>query len=209
MTTLALASRLACAVTLGLTVVAPRALGAADPVRLVLVAIVDNVYDPGDALLETVHVGDAVRGTITFDPAAPNRNPGSDIGRYDYHQPPYGMLIEAGPYVFQTDPRHVEFSIAVANDEGTPPRDSYVMTSTRNLPLQNGSEVSRIAWELLDETHTAVDSTALPMGAPDLARWPSGFGLTLNGRSTVEFIIRAHVTEASLCTRAMRCPSPE
>src|SRR3954447_15822539 len=96
-----LAARMVCVVTVGMSVIAPRALGAADPVRLVLVAHVDNVYDPGDALLETIHVGDSLRGTITFDPSAPDRDPRPEIGRYEHHRPPYGMLIEAGPFVFQ------------------------------------------------------------------------------------------------------------
>ena len=82
------------------------------------------------------------------------------------------------------------------------------MASTNNLPLQNGASVTRISWELVDDSLKALDSTALPAAPPDLDKWQSEFGLTIEGRSTVEFIIRAHVIEAKLCTAGMRCPSP-
>jgi hypothetical protein len=82
------------------------------------------------------------------------------------------------------------------------------MASANNLPLQNGASVTRISWELVDESLKALDSTALLAGPPDLDQWQSEFGLTIEGRSTVEFIVRAHVVEVKLCTTGMRCPSP-
>jgi hypothetical protein len=182
---------------------------AAGPTRILFAAHVDNVYDPGEALRDGIQAGDVMRGTITYDAAAPDRDARPDVGRYEYHQPPFGFAIEAGPFIFQTDPRRVDFSIVVANDHGTPRRDSYSVTSAGNLPLQNGAAISRISWELVDDSSRALDSTALPTAAPELERWQSEFGLTVNGQATVEFIIRATVVEARLCTAGMRCPSPE
>jgi hypothetical protein len=181
---------------------------AASPVRIVFVASVGNVYDPGDALQDAIRVGDLVRGTITYDPAARDTDPRPTVSRYEHRQAPFGISIEAGPFIFQTDPKRVDFSIVLSNDHGVPPRDSYLLTSTNNLPLQNGATVSRISWELVDNTLKALDSTKLPTSAPDLDKWKSEFGLTIEGHATVEFIIRAHVIEATLCTREMRCPSP-
>jgi hypothetical protein len=117
-------------------------------------------------------------------------------------------VIEAGQYLFQTDPNHVDVSIELSNDVGVPPRDSLLLTSRNNLPLQNGTAVSRISWQLVDDTSKALESTRLSSGAPDLDKWRSEFGLTLEGQATVEFIIRAHVIEAAVCTSGMRCPSP-
>jgi len=181
---------------------------AAEPVRISFVAQVDNVYDPGDALRDAVHVADLLQGTITYDPSAPDVDPRPNVGRYEFRRAPFGFVVEAGQLVFQTDPNRVEVSITVSNDEGDPPRDSYVVTSARNLPLQNGATVSRMSWQLVDDTHAALADAALPATPPDLRRWRSEFGLTIEGQGTVEYIIRAHVTEATLCTGSMRCPSP-
>jgi hypothetical protein len=179
------------------------------PTRIVFVARVDNVYDPGEALRDTIHVDDFLRGTMTYDINAADSDARPDVGRYEHHHPPYGILIEAGPFVFQTDPKRVDFSIVVSKAQGVPPRNSYVVTSANNLPLQNGAAVSRISWELVDDSLTALNSATLPAIPPDLDKWQSEFGLTLEGRSPVEFIIRAHVIEAKLCASGMRCPSPD
>jgi hypothetical protein len=181
---------------------------AAEPVRIVFVARVENVYDPGEALHEAIEVGDLMRGTLTYDPAAPGSNPRPGVGRYEFRQTPFGVLIEAGQYVFQTDPAQVDVSIELSNDEGSPPRDSFLLNSRNNLPLSNGAAVSRISWQLVDDSSKALESTRLSGGAPDLTRWRSEFGLTLEGQAAVEFIIRAHVIEAMPCTPEIRCPSP-
>src|SRR5687767_2878846 len=81
---------------------------AAEPVRIVFVARVENVYDPGEALHEAIEVGDLMRGTLTYDPAARGSNPRPGVGRYEFRQTPFGVLIEAGQYVFQTDPAQVD-----------------------------------------------------------------------------------------------------
>ena len=167
------------------------------------------MYDPGEALKDAIQVGDLLRGTVTYDPAARDSDPLPTVGRYEHHQAPFGVSIEGGPFIFQTDPTHVDFSIVVSNDHGLPQRDSYLVTSRSNLPLANGATVSRISWELVDDSLKALDSTILPLTAPDLTRWRSEFGLTIDGHSTVEFIIRTHVIEAALCTPQIRCPSPQ
>jgi hypothetical protein len=181
---------------------------AREPIRIVFVARVHNVYDPGESLHDAIQVGDLMRGTVTYDPTARESNPRRGVGRYEFHQTPFGILIEAGQLVFQTDPARVDVSIELSNDEGTPPRDGFNLTSRNNLPLNNGAAVSRISWQLVDDTARALESTHLPGAAPDLEKWRSEFGLTLEGQATVEFIIRAHVIEAALCTAAIRCPSP-
>jgi hypothetical protein len=180
----------------------------AEPVRIAFLARVDNVYDPGDELHDAMHVGDLLQGTLTYDPAAPDVNPRPNVGRYEFRRAPSGFVVEAGQLIFQSDPNRTDMSVTLSNDEGDPPRDSFVVTSGNNLPLQNGASVTRISWQLADDTRTALTGVSLPAAAPDLRRWTSEFGLTIEGRGTVEYIIRAHVTEATLCTGSMRCPSP-
>jgi hypothetical protein len=179
-----------------------------EAVRIVFVARVQNVYDPGESLHDAIQVGDLMRGTMTYDPTTRGSNPRPGVGRYEFRQTPFGILIEAGQYVFQTDPSHVDMAIELTNDAGAPPRDEFLLTSRNNLPLHNGAAVSRISWQLVDDSSRALDSTRLSSAAPDLDKWRSEFGLTLEGEATVEFIIRAHVVEATLCTPAIRCPSP-
>jgi hypothetical protein len=181
---------------------------AADPIRFMFVARVQNVYDPGEVLKDAMQIGDLLRGTVTYDPAARDSDPLPTVGRYEHHQAPFGMSIEGGPFIFQTDPAHVDFSIVVSNDHGVPPRDSYLLTSRNNLALADGAAISRISWELVDDSLKAIDSTTLPSAPPDLTKWRSEFGLTIEGHSTVEFIIRAHVIQAAVCTPETRCPSP-
>ena len=45
---------------------------------------------------------------------------------------------------------------------------AYVMASANNLPLQNGASVTRISWELVDDSLKALDSTAL-LAAPPIS----------------------------------------
>lgn len=181
----------------------------AEPVRISFAARVHNVYDPGNELHEAISVGDLLHGTVTYDPSAPGSHPQPNVARYEFRRSPNGIVVEAGQLIFQTDPKNVDFSIALANDEGSPARDRYIVTSARNLPLLNGALVTRISWQLVDESLEALTGTTLPASAPDLDRWRSEFGLTLEGRGTVDFIIRAHVIDATVCTRDMRCPAPE
>lgn len=181
----------------------------AEPVRILFVARVQNVYDPGGILEDAIQVGALLRGTVSYEAPTADAHPRVGIARYEYHRPPNGFSIEAGPFLFQTDPRRVDFAIEVVNDAGAPPRDRLVLTSRNNQLLQNGATVSRISWELGDDTLKALHTTSLPSTAPDLNIWQSEFGLTLEGLSPAEFIIRAHAIEAALCTPTMRCPSPQ
>jgi hypothetical protein len=181
---------------------------AKEPVAIAFVARVQNVYDPGESLHDAIRVSDLMRGTLTYDPTTRGSNPRPGVSRYEFRRTPFGILIEAGQYVFQTDPNRVDVSIELSNDEGVPPRDTFLLTSRNNLALANGATVSRISWQLVDDSARALENTRLSSGAPELAKWRSEFGLTLEGQATVEFIIRAHVIEAMLCTSEMRCPSP-
>ena len=121
-----------------------------------------------------------MRGTMTYDPAARGSNPRPGVGRYEFRQTPFGILIEAGQYVFQTDPAQVDVSIELSNDEGTPPRDSFLMNSRNNLPLSNGAAVSRISWQLVDDTSKALENTRLSAAAPDLD--PMAIGIRSDAR---------------------------
>jgi hypothetical protein len=178
---------------------------AVEPVRFAFTARVQNVYDPIDALQGAIQVGDLVQGTFTYDPAAPDADPRPGVGRYEHRRAPYGVLAAVGGLSFETDPEAVDLTITIANDEGAPPRDRYLLESRRNLRLSNGASVSRISWQLDDETRRALEGEALPPAPPDLATWQSEFGLTLEGGDTVGYIVRAHIIHVSRCRNPSAC----
>ena len=74
----------------GLGLLAQRATSAAkEPIRIVFVARVQNVYDPGESLHEAIHVGDLMRGTMTYDGATLGSTPRPGVGRYEFRQAPF------------------------------------------------------------------------------------------------------------------------
>jgi hypothetical protein len=177
---------------------------AKEPVRIVFVARVQNVYDPGESLHEAIQVGDLMRGTITYDPETRGSSPRPGVERYEFRQAPFGILIEAGQYLFQTDPDHVDVSIELSNDEGAPAHDSFLLTSSNNLPLHNGAAVSRMSWQPVDDTATRSRAPASG-AAPALER---GDGIGRRSAHDRRVHHQSARVEAALCTIQIRCPSP-
>jgi hypothetical protein len=121
------------------------------------------------------------------------------VGDYRHTSSPCGITVNAGGFVFQTDPGNVDFLVEIVNDHGTTARDNYLLRSYNNLPLANGALVEHIAWQLDDPTATAISSEALPTTPPILTHWESTFGLTLRGHDPddpmgSDYFVRAHVT---------------
>jgi hypothetical protein len=168
---------------------------AADPVRIFIGGRVESVYDPGDALRGAIHPGLTVRATITYDAAVGDADPLPAIGRYEFRQAPSGIVVEVGAFVFQSHPDRVNLSIVLSNDQGTPPHDTYVVTSTSNLPFQYGAVVSRIALQLTDDTLQALRDSRLTPDPPALAGWRSGSSLSIEGQNGVDYLIKVRVTE--------------
>jgi hypothetical protein len=171
-----------------------------------ITAQVETVDDPDNILGGAINVGDTITGTYTYDPTTADSNAAPTVGDYDHTSSPFGITVNAGGFVFRTDPSNVEFLIEIVNDHGTPTAtDNYLLRSYNNLPLQNGVIVEHISWQLDDPTCTALSSDALPTIPPVLTDWQSFFGLTLEGRDPADppgsgYFIRAHVTTAELST---------
>lgn len=165
-------------------------------------AVVEVVDDPYNFLGGTIHVNDTITGEYVYDSATPDTNPLATVGDYWHNSSSCGIEVNAGGFVFQTNPSGVNFLVEIVNDHGSPtPRDNYLLRSYNNLPLSNGILVEHIAWQLDDETCTALSNTDLPTTAPVLADWDSIFGLTLTGSDPSdpykEYFIRARVTKAT------------
>ena len=64
---------------------------AKEPVRIVFVARVQNVYDPGESLLEAIQVGDLMRGTMTYDGATLGSMPRPGVSPSEFRQAGFGF----------------------------------------------------------------------------------------------------------------------
>jgi uncharacterized repeat protein (TIGR02543 family) len=166
-----------------------------------ITAQVETVDDPDNILGGAINVGDIITGTYTYNPATTDSNALPTVGDYRHTSSPSGITVNAGGFVFQTDPGNVDFLVEIVNDHGTTARDNYLLRSYNNLPLANGALVEHIAWQLDDPTATAISSEALPTTPPILTHWESTFGLTLTGHDPDDpmgsaYFVRAHVTAA-------------
>lgn len=181
-----------------LAILAPsHAVAATKNISVSITAVVETVSDPGQLLGNAIQPGDVISGVYTYALGARDSNSLRNVGDYQYTSAPYGIRIDAGGFVFQTDPQNVNFLLEVVNNlNGT---DNYVLHSYNNTSLSSGAPVDHISWQLDDPTQTALKNDALPKTAPILADWQSIFGLTLEGQDPDSgnfYFVRAHVTEA-------------
>ncbi len=171
-------------------------------IAIKIVAEVTDVYDPDNLLGGAINVGDKIKGKYIYDSGTVDSFGGyPDIGFYEHYSAPYGIELEAGGFVFETDPNDVDFLIAIFDNEyyyynG----DLYGAISYNNLPLSDGINIDIIYWILIDHTYNAVSSDALPTTAPVLSDWAEN-ELHIDGyesSSYHQFDITAKVTKATL-----------
>jgi hypothetical protein len=173
----------------------------AEIITIGIKAQVGFVSDPAGYLGGAIAQNDYLTGYYMFDSLTPDSNPSSIGGRYDYSASPFGMWVSANGLTFGTNPDHTEFSIRVTNNSDQPsPYDYYIVVAGEEsslLPLDNGTAVTAMYWQLDDSTASALLSDALPTTAPLLTAWNDGNYLRISGgpRDT-EFAIGADVTEA-------------
>ena len=187
--------------------------GFAFPISIDITATVRSVRDDENVFDGAINVGDVITGTYTYESTTVDSNPSDTVGDYRHDTSPYGITLNAGGFVFQTDPDNVEFLVEIGNDRyyGT---DFYLLRSYNNVPLSDDLVVEHISWQLNDPTQTALSSEALPTVPPILGDWESIFGLMImggfpdpyGGYPSDDFLIRADVSSAVLSGSA---PIPE
>ncbi|MHC4283094.1 MAG: PEP-CTERM sorting domain-containing protein [Planctomycetota bacterium] len=123
-------------------------------------------YDAPD----TIHEGSNFTGTYTYNSSTIDSGGGS----YQ-HNSPYGFNISLGGYEFKTASSHIgQFVISIWDNHVNYSGyvfDEYLIKSYENSPLSNGVLVDEIRLILVDFTHTALSSSALPATAPVLNEW--------------------------------------
>ena len=155
--------------------------------------VVDSVWDEGNYLEGKIKRGDIINGTYIYNSDTPDSAEEPWLGKYEYFQDPYGIILEVRGFRFETDPTNVTFNIYVSNDRISPSGDIYNIVSNNNLPLSSGTPVTSIWWQLNDNTGSALLSDALPTTAPVLDNWQANV-LDISGYRT--FGIQGHVISA-------------
>jgi hypothetical protein len=158
---------------LALAVVAP---GAADAAPIVLrfegtVAEVHMVLGP--ALLPTVHAGDPIVAVLTYDSTAADDEPDPTVGLYPSSGAPFGLHVEVGDVTLVSSP---DPQVSVLND--FEPRalmevfDSFSVAASLATPDLYPDDLLQVTSGLNADT-SALASDALPLGAGDLAGFPT------------------------------------
>ncbi len=111
---------------------------------------------PVDQVFGDIAFGDTFQGTLSFDSAAADQDPGDpSIGSYSFSAP-FGMTIDIGAHDFEATG---SLNIEVVNSFV----DQYTVLATD----QTGGLIMDLF--LLDNTGTALSNDHLPLGAPSLA----------------------------------------
>lgn len=112
-------------------------LGIARPADALLVVpwedhgTVSDVIDPTGLLDGSVAAGDAFAAFFAFDYDLVG-TPTSAGTVYSHTTPPFGLVVEVGDYVFQTDPNDVLFDVLISE---SPTEDWYTFESFSNLTV--------------------------------------------------------------------------
>jgi uncharacterized repeat protein (TIGR01451 family) len=160
-----------------------------------------EVDDPSNSLNGSIVPGEPFVGVVTLDASAKDSQTDDEtVGDYWHRTRAYGIRIESGGLVFETNPEDVEFLLEVVNRAL---RDNYLLRSYRNVSLNSSVTVDHISWQLDDPSGTALSSDQLPDSPPDLSKWQSDFGLTIEGNESDEdsgnnYFFRGHVDSVSM-----------
>ncbi|MGA2172657.1 MAG: PEP-CTERM sorting domain-containing protein [Sedimentisphaerales bacterium] len=166
-----------------------------DIIQIEITGQVTSVDDRAGALAGKIKSGNTITGWYIYDSGTPDSNPLSTEGDYEHNVEPFGITLNIGGFLFASNPQDTDFLITVTNDYSS--KDSYQLSSTNNLPLPSGVEVSQIWWQLNDYTATALDNDAIPLGAPVLTDWQrNNLSITCGSNGTTR--IGATITDAWL-----------
>ena len=146
----------------------------------------------GTFLEGKVVIGDVITGTYIYDTDTPNSSTWPSTGRYEHWASPAGFSLSVGGLDLMTDLANTDFVVQIANNY--PYSDIYSVSSTRNLPLPDGTEVASISWGVRDDSATAISSVELPGVPPVLTDWAIN-NINIRGRGMrTGFGIQGYVT---------------
>ena len=151
------------------------------------------MFDRFFQLDSSVTNGAPVEGFYIYDDAAGDSNGDATVGDYRFNAGANGITVKLGPYVFRTNPKHVNFLFEVVNRE----TDHMVLHSYYNICSQP-LFVEHISLQLDDSTGSAFSNDSILTGAPALSAFTSTGGLVISGGGSDElsggFMVRAKLT---------------
>jgi hypothetical protein len=126
--------------------------------------------------------GSVVAGTpfilrYTFDTSSTDVNPDSTVGDYYQTGPGASMRVEAGSYVFESDPARLDYLLEVV-DRST---DHYLVLSRNNRVNAPDLVIEYMSWQLDDPSAANIQGDALPSAPPVLSQWVFPFGFQIVG----------------------------
>ncbi|WP_129775623.1 hypothetical protein [Peristeroidobacter soli] len=166
----------------------------AEVVRVKVVARVIQAVDMQGALNGKIVPGSRMNGTYVYNTNTPNGSPTPDIGQYHPYVNEARMRFAAGGFVFENVQPTQEIYISVGA-EGPSSMGAFVMSSSDNKPLSNGTTVNDIRVEFFG-SGSVTQSTALPTVAPTLANYGTK-EITITGPG-LSYFISADIEAAEL-----------
>jgi hypothetical protein len=113
----------------------------------------------------------------TFDTATGDISPDPTVGHYRQTNPGLSMRVEAGSYVFESDPARLDYFLVIVDRN----HDNYLVGSGNNQVNAPGLIVEPMTWQLDDPSGTASQGDGLPSAPPNLSQWLSFFGVSIQG----------------------------
>jgi hypothetical protein len=164
-------------------------------------AQITGVQDTNNLLEGKIKVNDSITGKYTYDSGTPDSNSDPHVGVYKYNSSTYGIKLEAGGFVFETNSSDVDFGISIADNFSYYYNwDLFTLESNNNSELSNGLLVIYIGWGLIDTTGNALSSDALPTTAPVLSDWEENILIIMGSSSSYpydSYFIMANVTKVT------------
>ena len=94
-----------------------------------ITATVESVFDQSGVLAGVISQGDVITGRYVYDLTTEDTNSLPTVGDYFHTATPFGITLDAGGFLFRTDPNNVNFLVEIVNDHGNPPSDNYLLRS--------------------------------------------------------------------------------
>jgi hypothetical protein len=180
----------------------------AEPVTFEISATVYNMYDPGNALQNSVVSGDVITGTYTIDIATPDNDPDPQYGHYifDPNSTQLGFDFLLNSISLKSDPAtssHM-YEAHTMNSSG----DHFGIISHGNMPLSSGGSVDDIFIDMYDSTGQALTTDALSAQAPNISAFEyHDVHVSGNAIDGNYYYLDAKITSIQAVSDQGQCPS--
>ena len=159
-------------VSVTVLVIMAHALVPLDPARAALVefSFSGTLTEVNPALSVTFSIGQSFTGTYSFDPNTPNANAPGDPNGASYVGAPQAIQATIGSYQLTLGPFPPPIGTGEIDIQTSPQGGKYqVLIYTQGPPTVANFSSTSFALSLLDQTGTALGSTALTAAPPNLA----------------------------------------